>query len=67
MERYFKLVEITADEYESGTGYIGGPWCQTIDPVDGAVYIATYTDELSIEIDMDTIECAFGEADEDAN
>ena len=63
MTRYFKLVEITAEEYENDTGYVDGPWCQSVDPEDGAVYIVTDSDENSIEIDMDTIECAFGEVD----
>ena len=66
MALYFKLVEITDDEFEEGTGYgFDGPWCQSIDPVDGAVYIATRADMDRIEIEMDALECAFGVFDKD--
>lgn len=60
-KRYFKLTEITSHEYEKFTGCAStGFWTQSIDPEDGAIYIATNANEESVEIDMDAIEYAFG-------
>lgn len=60
MARYFKITEITEDEYVEAVGEDLGVWCQAVDPVPGAVYVAMDDDEEELTIYMDTLDEAFG-------
>lgn len=61
MARYFKMVEISENEYEEETGEVFDDcWCQSINPVNGAIYIAVDDEEYDeIEINIEAIERAF--------
>lgn len=60
MPHYFKITKITEDEYVEAVGEDLGIWCQAVDPVPGAVYVAMDDYEEEMSIDIDTLNEAFG-------
>lgn len=65
MSRYFKLTEISQEEYIDAGGEDLGPWSQCIDPMPGAVYVAIAEANDDIEIPADSLDVAFGGFDYD--
>ena len=56
MARYFKVVEITQDDFVDKVGDdVSGPWCQIMSPEDDGCYLATRDGETEIVVEMDTM------------
>ena len=56
MTKYFRMEEITENDFEEMTGVSQGLACQTVVHVDGAVYISVEDSKEEITVPMDIFE-----------
>lgn len=53
MNRYFKVEEITEEEFEEATGIVEDTYCQTVVESDNCVFVAVDTDEVEMNVSLD--------------
>lgn len=58
MSRYFKILEISQDEFIGSTGFDPEGYSQAVEPVDGSVYVAVDDeDEEEMSVYLDSFDC----------